>query len=116
MEGQTILKLPANAVRSKVIEQVEYSKCSTASRSQFLSVCLPEPEPGLVRLDEFHARLPNQFPGTYAVWFITRGSPQSVFFDECVGLFGCCWGPDRDTGEYSDLGYRSQDPVEMSLV
>lgn len=110
------LKLSSDAVCSKVAEQANTSTCTDESRRKFLSECLPVPEAGLVRLEEFQTRLPDLQPGIHAVWFITRNSPQSVFFDERSGFFGCCWGPDRDTGEYTDLGYRSSDPVDMYLV
>ena len=66
--------------------------------------------------DEFHAKNLNVAAGECWVWFVTQDDPQSIFFDEVSGLFGCCWGPDNETGGYTDLGYRSQDPVEMYLV
>jgi hypothetical protein len=113
-DGSLILK--QHNVLKKTAERANISTCANEIRQKFFSACLPIPEVGIVHLDEFHARLPNLHSGDYVVWFITKNSPQSVFFDESSGLFGCCWGPDQDSGEYADLGYRSDDPVEMFSV
>ena len=104
------------SVREFVIEQASKSTRLRSDRERLLRGLLPVPEKGLVRLDAFHAGISNLSPGEYEVWFIIRLDPQSVFFDENPKLFGACWGPEKETGHYTDLGYRSRDPVEMYLV
>jgi hypothetical protein len=116
MKPNSPLKMSSALVREFVVSKASASDRLLVDRERFLTECLVEPEAGLVKIDEFHARNLGFPPGDHRVWFITRGDPQSVFFDEIANLFGCCWGPDKDTGDYVDLGYRSQDPVEMYLV
>ena len=104
------------SMKDLVIEAISKSKCSHGDRERLLHDLLARPEKDLVTLDEFHAGISNLSPRQYVVWFITRLDPQSVFFDENTGQFGSCWGPEKETGQYTDLGYRSKDPVEMYLV
>lgn len=104
------------ALRELVLAAVKESKCSPVEVADFLHECLPTPVSGVVTVDAFHARNLELDEGHRAVWFITQSDPQSVFFDIGSGRFGTCWGPERGTGIYQDLGFRSDDPVEMFLV
>jgi hypothetical protein len=74
------------------------------------------PEQGVVVVEPRHAERLGVTAGTLAVWFITRGDPQSVFFGVTVGKFGAAWGPERETGIDYDLGFRSDDPFEMFMA
>ena len=103
-------------VRDAVSTASAKTSCSPEARKQFENSCLPLPLPGLINIDVFHARNLDLAAGERWVWFVMQSDPQSIFFDEASGLFGCCWGPDKETGGYTDLGFRSQDPVEMYLV
>lgn len=52
--------------------------------------------------------------GTHSVYFVSDGSPLSVFYAPFHKLFGAAWGPDAETGEFLDLGFRSTDVLEMA--
>ena len=52
-------------------------------------------------------------PGEHTVFFVCRCDPQSVFFDPKTQSFGCAWGPELPDLKYVDLGFRSQDVLEM---
>ena len=52
--------------------------------------------------------------GTHSVYFVSEGSPHNVFYDPFHKSFGAAWGPDAETGEYLDLGFRSADVLEMA--
>jgi hypothetical protein len=110
------LKLSISAVEAAVSAALHKSNFSQQEIQLFKLACQLPPASGLVSINEFHAKNLNLQPGEHQVWFVTKGDPQSVFFDETTGLFGSCWGPDLDNGLYDDLGYRSIDPVEMYLV
>jgi hypothetical protein len=69
-----------------------------------------------VEVDQPIAEVLNVEPGTRAVWFITKHATQRVFVDDSSGLFGVAWGPDAATGKYSDLGIRSDDPIDAFLA
>jgi hypothetical protein len=70
------------------------------------------PEPGNVVLEREAYGL-GASPGEHAVFFVCRSDPQSVFFDPKSRSFGCAWGPDLPDLKYIDLGFRSQDVLEM---
>lgn len=116
MDAPNTLKMSVQDVQRRVQDALERSECPAESKRIFELDRVPRPTPRMVELDEFHTRSPQLSPGLFWTWCVSEGGPQSVFFDEVSGLFGVCWGPDRETGGYMDLGYRSQDPVEMSLV
>jgi hypothetical protein len=92
------------------------SACSEADRQRFLSALLPQPIAQEVAIDRFQTSGLVQSQEKHPVWLVARNGPQTVFYDEKSGLFGCCWGPDRDTGEYKDLGFCGGDPVAMFLL
>jgi hypothetical protein len=52
-------------------------------------------------------------PGTRTVYFVNHSDPQSVFFDPETHSFGCAWGPELPNFRYVDLGFRSQDVLEV---
>lgn len=110
------LRLTAAAVAEKVAQALDASECAEADCQRFMKACLPTALPGIVYVDEFHAGNLGVQPGPRDVWFVTKDDPQSVFFDELTGLFGACWGPGREDSAYEDIGFRSEDPVEMLLV
>lgn len=110
------LRMSELLVRDTISAASETTTCSSEAKKEFENSRLPFPTPGTINIDPFHAKNLNLIAGERWVWFVTQGDPQSVFFDESSGLFGCCWGPDQATGGYADLGFRSQDPVEMYLV
>ena len=56
---------------------------------------------------------PRLSPGLRDVYMICRSDPQSVFFDPETMSFGCAWGPQLPDMKYVDLGFRSQDVLEM---
>jgi hypothetical protein len=82
----------------------------------FVAGLLEFPEKVIVELADFRAPLLNLQPGQHEVWLVVKGSPQSVFFDPSSSAFGACWGPDKDTGELVDLGFRGDDPFEMYIA
>lgn len=83
---------------------------------RFARTMLANPELRSVEIEDFRAISLGIAPGTYQVWFITDDSPQSVFYDANLNLFGTCWGPDAKTGKYIDLGFRDENPFEMFLA
>jgi hypothetical protein len=54
--------------------------------------------------------------GTHMVYFVTEDNPVSVFYDPSCESFGAAWGPDESTGEYIDLGFRSDDVLAMAAA
>lgn len=56
----------------------------------------------------------DRLSGDYSVYFVTEGDPLSVFFDPISNCFGAAWGPELGTGRYVDLGFRSDDVLEMA--
>ena len=52
--------------------------------------------------------------GEHTVYFVTDDEPQSVFLDPATNLFGCAWGPEAHTLRYVDLGFRSEDVLEVA--
>lgn len=64
-----------------------------------------------VHLDENIAR--GMPAGWREVWFVTRGQPQSVFYEEETQLFGVAWGPIGKDSWYMDLGFRDTDPLDL---
>lgn len=116
MKIMSQLKMSNQLVHDAVSEACAKTDCSPDARREFENARLPLPMPEKMTIDSFHANNLRVAEGERWVWFVTRGDPQSVFFDEESGLFGCCWGPDKVSGGYTDLGFRSQDPVEMYLV
>jgi hypothetical protein len=70
------------------------------------------PEPGRVTLEREAYGL-NISPGERTVHFVNYSEPQSVFFDSETQSFGCAWGPELPDLKYVDLGFRSQDVLEM---
>src|SRR5687767_12132616 len=107
MSVQDVLNVVTAAVNS--------STAALPDRERFLSARLETPIRGVITTDDFHAKNLGTRAGKHEVWFVTMNEPQSVFFDESVGLFGSCWGP-AAAGEYENIGYRSGDPIEMFLV
>lgn len=79
----------------------------------FLAHQLDLPEKIEVHLAAFRGTCLGLPEGIRTVWLIIKDSPQSVFYDAFTGSFGACWGPEKDTGSYIDLGFRSDDPIEM---
>jgi hypothetical protein len=89
---------------------------SEAAFARFRLKTLKEPERVVVDLDVPQARFLGREPGKHAVWLMVKDDPQSVFFDPASGEFGACWGPDATTGEYQDLGARSDGAFEMYVL
>lgn len=54
--------------------------------------------------------------GMHTVYFVTEDDLQSVFYDPASESFGAAWGPDESTGQYIDLGFRSDDVLAMAAV
>jgi hypothetical protein len=54
--------------------------------------------------------------GMHKVYFVTDDDMQSVFYDPASESFGAALGPDEDTGQYIDLGFRSDDVLAMAAV
>ena len=52
--------------------------------------------------------------GDHPVYFVSEDDPQSVFYDPATNLFGCAWGPQLPDLRYVDLGFRSEDVLEMA--
>ena len=74
------------------------------------------PVAGLIEVEPHIADVLNLQAGSRAVWFVTKHATQRVFVDDSSGLFGVAWGPDVTTGRYSDLGIRSDDPIDAFLA
>lgn len=89
------------------------SRASGPSSAHFKSRILEVPEMVTVTLAAYRAPHVGLTPGEHRVWLVVKDDPQSVFYDCATQKFGACWGPDRDTGELIDLGFRSHDPLEM---
>jgi hypothetical protein len=70
----------------------------------------PEPEVVLLKREVPSLQLA---PGPRTVYFVCRSDPQSVFFDPQTQSFGCAWGPELPDLTYIDLGFRSEDVLEM---
>jgi len=66
-------------------------------------------EPHIVHLEDLPA-------GTHMVYFVTEDDPLSVFYDPSSESFGAAWGPDESTGQYVDLGFRSDDVLAMAAA
>jgi hypothetical protein len=66
-------------------------------------------EPHIVHLVDLPA-------GTHIVYFVTEDDPLSVFYDPSCESFGAAWGPDESTGQYIDLGFRSDDVLAMAAA
>ena len=54
--------------------------------------------------------------GTHTVYFVTEDNPLSVFYDPSSESFGAAWGPDESTGQYLDLGFRSDDVLDIAAA
>jgi hypothetical protein len=98
--------VPGKQVDEMAIEQV---------RNQFVSSLIP-PEHGAVQVELHTAQILHIEPGAIQVWFLTSQETQRVFFEERSGLFGVAWGPDSATGNYVDLGFRTDDPLDAFLA
>ncbi len=77
---------------------------------------LIEPREIQVSLADFRAPFVGLPEGIYSVWLLVEDSPQSVFYDPLTKKFGASFGPDIYTGENIDLGFRSDDPLEMYIA
>lgn len=66
-------------------------------------------EPHIVHLVDLPA-------GTHMVYFVTEDNPLSVFYDPSSESFGAAWGPDESTGQYLDLGFRSDDVLDIAAA
>jgi hypothetical protein len=77
---------------------------------------LLEPKEIQVSLADFRAEFVGLAEGVYSVLLVVEDSPQSVFYDPLTKKFGACFGPDVNTGEYIDWGFRSDDPIEMYIA
>lgn len=60
--------------------------------------------------------LVNLPAGTHMVYFVTEDDLQSVFYDPSSESFGAALGPDESTGQYIDLGFRSDDVLAMAAA
>ena len=85
------------------------------ARVQFDSSLTP-PEQGAVEVEPHIAQVLHIEHGEIRVWFLTGPQTQRVFFDERSSLFGVAWGPDSTTGNYMDLGFRTDDPLDAFLA
>jgi len=85
------------------------------ARVQFDSSLIP-PEQGAVEVEPHIAQVLHIEHGEIRVWFLTGPQTQRVFFDERSSLFGVAWGPDSTTGNYMDLGFRTDDPLDAFLA
>jgi hypothetical protein len=85
------------------------------ARVHFDSSLIP-PEQGAVEVEPHIAQVLQIDHGAIRVWFLTCLQTQRVFFDERTGLFGVAWGPDSSTGNYVDLGLRTDDPLDAFLA
>jgi hypothetical protein len=74
------------------------------------------PEAGFVLVEEHLAPVLGTSAGPHRVWFITGLASQRVFLDEETGKFGLAWGPDSVTGNYVDLGFRTDDLIDAFLA
>ena len=80
------------------------------------SLTLIDPELDVVNIEPNFAEILGRTPGLHAVWYITKLGEQRVFFDESNDSFGVGWGPDKATGYYADLGFRTFDPLDAYLA
>jgi hypothetical protein len=69
-----------------------------------------------VSLADFRAPFVGLEPGDHRVWLVIRTGAQSVFYDPKNRNFGACWGPEIGSGEWLDLGFRSDDPFQMYVI
>jgi len=83
---------------------------------RFFSARLKEPVEQTVFLEEVRASAFGITGGIRQVWMVVRDDHQSVFYDFQTASFGACWGPDALTGQYTDLGFRDQNPFEMFIA
>jgi len=83
---------------------------------RFFSARLKEPVEQTVFLEEVRASAFGITGGIRQVWMVVRDDPQSVFYHFQTASFGACWGPDALTGQYTDLGFRDQNPFEMFIA
>lgn len=85
------------------------------ARADFQS-SLIVPEEGTVEVEPHTASSLRLEAGQYRVWFVTKAARQRVFLDDNVGTFGVAWGPVCATGNYIDLGFRTDDPIDAFLA
>jgi hypothetical protein len=84
-------------------------------RAQFLSERIV-PELREVKVEAHVALLIGLAEGKHSVYFVTDSDPQSVFYDPHTKSFGSAWGPEKTSGEYVDLGFRSADVLAMAVA
>jgi hypothetical protein len=85
------------------------------ARAEFDS-SLVAPEVGTIEIERHTAAILSVEAGMRRVWFLTKPTTQRVFLDEGAGTFGVAWGPDSATGNYVDLGFRTEDPIDAFLA
>lgn len=128
MKQASIFTLSSRQVRERAISSLDEARFAidsvvpvadeaiAESKARFVEQCLEEPKPCVILVDAFHANRLSIQPGPINVWLVTQGDPQSVFFDEATSRFGACWGPDSTDGSYSDMGFRTESPLEAYLA
>jgi hypothetical protein len=85
------------------------------ARAHF-DACLIFPEVGTIKIEPHVSTFLKLDAGTREVWFVTKMSSQRIFFDESANAFGVAWGPDDKSGDYIDLGFRTDDPIDAFLA
>jgi len=112
---QAVLIAFQNSTRQWVPGQDDDPDAIHKSRTRFIA-SLIAPEVGNVEVEPHVAATLSLGPGAIPVWFVTGPAAQRVFLDERTDNFGSAWGPERSTGRYVDLGFRTSDPIDAFLA
>lgn len=119
LDAKQVRKLVADARATSKRTWVPETSCGGESiesvRARF-DASLIEPEKGWITVEPHVAEILGIPAGRIPVWFSTAPGTQRVFLDEREQLFGVAWGPGTTTGEYVDLGFRTDDPVDAFLA
>lgn len=110
-----VTKALAASTRQWVPAEEEGLAAVQRARSE-LDRHLIAPEQGMVMVDQQISLVLGVEVGLRSVWFLTAPGTQRVFFDETSAKFGVAWGPEVVSGEYIDLGFRTDDPIDAYLA
>jgi hypothetical protein len=116
MDAQALTQEQINWIEAAFSNAAIQPCCKQETMNRAVSKRLLTPRSIQVSLADFRAPFVGLPEGIYSVWLLLEDDPQSVFYDPATKKFGACWGPDVHTGEIIDLGFRSEDPIEMYIA
>lgn len=119
LDAKQVRKLVGDACATSRRTWVPETSCGgetiESARARF-DATLIDPEKGWITVELHVAEILGVPAGRIPVWFLTVPGIQRVFFDERQRLFGVGWGPETTTGDYVDLGFRTDDPIDAFLA